>query len=600
MYQNYIKWLIFTTAFAALIPTANAQFTTTDWALHDVGKIIEVVNNRGSLSGWGGDYEGLINAEFPAGSFVEHHGSIAPFYAGLSMDGQDTMVTTTSIYWWNSANELAGYSNAPWDTVHEVMRGDTVDIGEPDNPYYENYTAKAGQDFVTRYNDYNVASINNANHQPMFIDVYQRSWAWASPPMDQFVIYNIDVHITPNGSPVKDFWSGVFVQPAVGLVTGNQQNLDDYVTYHPEHNMVIAHDAPGNEGPDPYSPMGVKILPPERFTSENITWTFKWSEDPRVPRDGPRYQQVSDSTIQSDQVNPVNTKAILSFGQIDKLVPRDTVSWRYATIYGRTEEVVLEKSNLIDKLAPDFKVPQPPPAPDAEVITSNRQVELRWNKASEDFNDPNRSDSIKKAFEGYRVYKSTKSKNGPWTLLAEFDISNNEFGQNTGLKHKFIDTGLMNNVEYFYAVTAFSKPDTVLNFPAQETSQRANALAVLPGTKAPDKVGEVAVVPNPYRGDIDYNDMDPQWEKPDPTRQRWLEQDRRIQFINLPPRCIIKIYTLSGRLVETIEHSDPNQGFEDWNLTSNVNQAVASGIYLFTVKNQETGNTQTGKFVIIK
>jgi len=113
-------------------------------------------------------------------------------------------------------------------------------------------------------------------------------------------------------------------------------------------------------------------------------------------------------------------------------------------------------------------------------------------------------------------------------------------------------------------------------------------------------VGQVAVVPNPYRGDIDYNAMDPPWEKPPITRERWLEQDRKIQFINLPAQSTIKIYTLSGRLVETLHHDDATKGFENWNLTSNVNQAVASGIYLFTVKNEETGNVQTGKFVVIK
>ena len=113
-------------------------------------------------------------------------------------------------------------------------------------------------------------------------------------------------------------------------------------------------------------------------------------------------------------------------------------------------------------------------------------------------------------------------------------------------------------------------------------------------------MGEVAVVPNPYRGDIDYNAMNPPWERPPETRERWLEQDRRIQFINLPANSTVKIFTLSGRLVETLEHRNQQRGFEDWNLTSHVNQAVASGIYLFTVKNNDTGNVQTGKFVIIK
>jgi len=297
---------------------------------------------------------------------------------------------------------------------------------------------------------------------------------------------------------------------------------------------------------------------------------------------------------------PGNTSAIISYGKIDSLMVGDTLHWKYATIYGYDKEDLFEKSALIDTLAPDFQVPAPPPAPNVEVIRKNREITLKWDTRAEDYQDPNRSDGADKPFEGYRVYKSTQSRTGPWTLLAEYDLIDNPFGQNTGLEHEFTDTGLMNNVEYYYAVTAFSKPDTVLNFPSQSTSQRATSIEVTPGTPAKQSVGEVAVVPNPYRGDIDYNASDPPWEKPDPSRERWLEQDRRIQFINLPVRSTIKIYSLSGRHIETIEHDNPEKGFESWNLTSKVNQAVASGIYLFTVKNDNTGETQTGKFVIIK
>ena len=73
-----------------------------------------------------------------------------------------------------------------------------------------------------------------------------------------------------------------------------------------------------------------------------------------------------------------------------------------------------------------------------------------------------------------------------------------------------------------------------------------------------------------------------------------------LQFINLPNQCEIKIYTLAGDLLETIYHDDPTKGYEDWNLTSSVGQAVSSGIYLYTVQDTATGEVQVDKFVIIK
>ena len=61
-----------------------------------------------------------------------------------------------------------------------------------------------------------------------------------------------------------------------------------------------------------------------------------------------------------------------------------------------------------------------------------------------------------------------------------------------------------------------------------------------------------------------------------------MEQDRRIQFINLPYPSEVVIYTLSGDVVRKLQHNDPVKGYKDWDLTSNVGQTVASGLYLFS------------------
>ena len=78
-----------------------------------------------------------------------------------------------------------------------------------------------------------------------------------------------------------------------------------------------------------------------------------------------------------------------------------------------------------------------------------------------------------------------------------------------------------------------------------------------------------------------------------------MEQDRRVQFINLPSPSTIIIYTLSGDEIRTLNHDDPERGFVDWNLTSNVGQTISSGLYMFSVQDSK-GEVQTGKFVIIK
>ena len=171
---------------------------------------------------------------------------------------------------------------------------------------------------------------------------------------------------------------------------------------------------------------------------------------------------------------------------------------------------------------------------------------------------------------------------------------------NTGLQQSYTDVGLVNNLEYYYAVTSFSKQDTVSLTPSLESSKALSTLAVTPGTHPPETVSkEIAVVPNPYRGDVTYKEYKPAWEIV-PSFRQWHEADRRVQFINIPSPCEIKIYTLAGDLINTLQHNNPQRGFTDWNLTSRNGQTVASGIYLYTVEDNKNGKVHVGKFVIIK
>jgi hypothetical protein len=145
-------------------------------------------------------------------------------------------------------------------------------------------------------------------------------------------------------------------------------------------------------------------------------------------------------------------------------------------------------------------------------------------------------------------------------------------------------------------VTSYDKGDTLNGVPPLEGSIRLNLKRVFVGSSAaaPSNL-QVAVVPNPYLGSADYT-QPVRWEDFEATG--WVEQSRRVQFINLPAQCTIRVYTLAGEHVTTIEHHDPTRGYEDWNLVSRANQAVASGIYLFSVETD--AERQVGKFVILK
>ena len=150
----------------------------------------------------------------------------------------------------------------------------------------------------------------------------------------------------------------------------------------------------------------------------------------------------------------------------------------------------------------------------------------------------------------------------------------------------------------WFAVTAFDVGDPQTGLKPLEASRLVNATLVYPVDKWEQVEGEnlkVLVYPNPYRIDGEY------------SASKYEEggvYGKRIRFVNLPPRCTIRIYTLDGDLVRTIDHEeDPNAldaTYDEWDLISRNTQAVVSGIYLFSVEDWESGENQVGKFVIIK
>jgi hypothetical protein len=74
---------------------------------------------------------------------------------------------------------------------------------------------------------------------------------------------------------------------------------------------------------------------------------------------------------------------------------------------------------------------------------------------------------------------------------------------------------------------------------------------------------------------------------------------KELQFVNLPPAATIRIYSLSGVLVDVINHSDPaGGGMAKWNLRNRSNQFVASGVYLFHVSTPD-GKSEVGKFTVV-
>ena len=571
-------------------PASKAQFTRLDWKLTTVGKVRQVLTNQGTFNKADTRYPGLINTEFPPGSTEEHL-----FQGGLWVGGitptSDTLVSETQSHF--GPNEFYPTA-AQWDTIWVAKRGDTLQV-----PYWPNYVGISDQDFVCRYSDYNVLNIDN--HIPLYLDIVQTTYSWSSSPVDEFLIHKY--YIVPKKFSISNVYVGFWMHGSTGTINCGDNFIDENVRYYPQYHLALDEDSPSGCDGKAISPVGFGIISPD---TPGLRWTMKYYEHETLPtRDIPEYIEMSSGTVMPDRVDqPSRAHIILAVGPFNVNVG-DTIKVEMAEVFGFGLNGMLNNAAYLAFLkSKNFRVPSAPPVPKLRVSNVNHEVHLDWRPLDpstnpELYTDPYRGDTITRPFEGYRVYRSTKGLDGPWTVLADYDVVD-DIGYNAGLEYSYSDVGLVNNVEYYYAVSAYSKADKTINFPSQETSLSANAVASVPGTVPPSSVGQVAVVPNPYRGDIAYSSYNPPWEKPQGNRPWWMEQDRRIQFIHLPPYCEIKIYTLSGDLVNTVWHESATRGYEDWNLTSSVGQAVSSGIYLFTVEDKTNGQVQVGKFVIIK
>ncbi|HEX9951813.1 MAG TPA: hypothetical protein VGB53_08600 [Rubricoccaceae bacterium] len=104
-------------------------------------------------------------------------------------------------------------------------------------------------------------------------------------------------------------------------------------------------------------------------------------------------------------------------------------------------------------------------------------------------------------------------------------------------------------------------------------------------------LGEVYVVPNPYVATSLFEAANPYLVG---------RGEREIVFMGLPPQCTIRIYTVTGDLVQTLTHdSTVDDGQEPWNLVSRDGMDVAYGVYLFHVDAPGVG-TSVGRFALIK
>lgn len=279
-----------------------------------------------------------------------------------------------------------------------------------------------------------------------------------------------------------------------------------------------------------------------------------------------------------------------------------------------------------------FVLPEPPSSPRMKIVPSDTKVDIYWDASAIESID---AITRQKDFEGFKLYRSNAGDDldqnlaDNSNLIAQWDSTGNDIGYNNGFEaiklnqpmqfegdpvtynFKYTMENLLNGWQYQFTVTAFDKGNKVLNIESLESSFTENEMRVFAGTKTKaigeDSKSTIGVYPNPYR-----------------TTAAWdggTSRTNKIYFTNLPANCTISIYTSNGDLVANLTHNAESYQGEDskwfevygnkdkmvfsggehaWDLLSNSKTTISMGVYLFTVKDTQTGNVEVGKFAVMK
>jgi hypothetical protein len=252
-----------------------------------------------------------------------------------------------------------------------------------------------------------------------------------------------------------------------------------------------------------------------------------------------------------------------------------------------------------------WAIAAPPEVPALQYSADQGVVTLAWTDIAERTPDPVDGTCD---FAGYNIYRS-EFKIGRWELIKGFvdsvfagehldDFSPNIYEyirEGEAFPHSHIDSNIIYGIPYFYAVTAFDKgrksPPASIPLPSVESRKinykqngAGEEIPITVKTKGQVGLDKVTIAPNPYLGSA-------RWER---------ESENRIQFMNLPGSCRIRIYTVSGDLIKEIEHTD-GTGDEYWDLHS-AGEDIASGLYVYKVEALIDGKTmhRIGKFVVVR
>ena len=230
-------------------------------------------------------------------------------------------------------------------------------------------------------------------------------------------------------------------------------------------------------------------------------------------------------------------------------------------VYDRAQSIYANDLQL-----PEGWNPQPPQTLTVSSVDSN-YIQIEWTPPGE------RADEIAE----YNIYASIGSRD------TRFELMDTVPADPAQIEYLYTIKDPQPGFAYYFALTA-------VDGKGQESSQylcRTNRLAVQAGLAKGKSIDDVRVVPNPFV--YDPNAIENYTGEPD-----------KIMFAGLPGDCQIRIYTLTGDLVDEIHHDDEFSGGKEFLTITKYRQFMTSAIYIYHVKSLDGFGEKTGKFIVVR
>jgi hypothetical protein len=585
----------------------------------------------------------LASMEYPLGSAYEHLVRGGLWFGARAVDdnglfigvatgavdarvGGPTMSTQQATEYTPAGREILTRSSLPNDTKFSP-------------------NAVSEKDFISTYSDRPAksSSDNTERHRPMGILVRQENYAWSFSNFQHSVVFKFVIKNL--GPPLADAWVGIYTELASGVKVnpwppGGPYFNKKWLQYEDSLRLIREHycelSGACNTGFVPYW-VGIKLLGtgPEPVSTKQVTLAaWNWAPgDTLRNEDLERYALMSSGTITNVDAPPYlpgsgsgccDPVELLAVGPFTQINPGDSVTVDFAFVGGADVSAIQEHARAIQRAYDrNYVVPVPPPSPRMRVVARDRTLDLYWDDSPESFADSTSPHPLD--FEGYRVYVG--EDRNQLNRVAQFDKAtapNDTTGFNTGFaavrsdtvidgvqyRYRYSIPSLRNGFRYFAAVTAYDLGTVEIESLESGISQN-KTLAIPSPAPGEQAKGKVYVYPNPYR-------VEARWDSGRQVRDHYL------WFTNLPERCTLRIYTLSGDLVYEAQfsgsqyHAEGTRGVYNpgseldvapptlsgttfaWNLITREGQAAATGLYLYSVEDPATGKTNVGKFVIVK